>query len=129
MNKTVALAATLIGFAVAPAQAGSLTGIWQTEPDRKDQVGHVQITPCGQTLCGTVISAYDSSGNPVTTPNVGRRILWDVAAQGATGNGTVYVPIIGSSFPVTLQATGSRLNLRACNSIGLCKTQAWTRVE
>lgn len=123
-----ALAATALalGLSTLPAAAGSIVGVWQTAPDAKAQTGHVQITQCGAKLCGTVISAFDQQGRPITTPSVGRRILWDV---GSHGQGRVYVPIMSNDFPVQLASTGNSLHLKACNAIGICKTQVWTRVK
>jgi uncharacterized protein (DUF2147 family) len=115
----------------APVTAATITGVWATEPDAKAQIGHVQITPCGASLCGTIISAYDKAGKQITTPNVGRQIIKDARAQGANtfGGGTVYVPVMKAEFPVEITVAGNKLTLRACNKLGVCRRQIWTRVK
>lgn len=119
----------MLGLLAEPVHAADLTGTWQTAPDAKAQTGHVQITPCGATLCGTVVRAFDHTGRPIVTANVGKRILWDVKASGATGTGRVYVPVMSRDFPVRLVARGNRLDLKACNALGICKSQVWNRVN
>jgi len=115
----------------APVAAATITGIWVTEPDAKAQTGHVQIMPCGAALCGTVVSAFDKAGKPITTASVGKRILRDLKPIGgnAFGDGKVYVPIMRSEFPVRMTVNGNRLSLRACNGLGICRSQTWTRVK
>ncbi len=118
-------------FLAAPAGAATLEGIWATEPDGKAQIGHVEIKPCGAALCGTIVRAYDKAGNQVTTPNIGRRILRDVKSTGGNeyGGGKVFVPLMRAEFPVNMTVQGNKLRLRACNGIGVCRSQDWTRVR
>lgn len=118
-----------LGLLAMPVHASGLVGTWSTEPDAKAQTGYVVITPCGAALCGTVTQAFDKAGKPITTPSVGKRVLWDVKAQGEAGEGKVYVPLMRNVYPVRLMARGNTLNLKACNSIGVCRTQVWKRVN
>ncbi len=121
----------VLAVLAGPVSAAGLIGIWQTESDGKEQTGHVQITPCGLALCGTVISAYDRAGKQITTASVGRQIIRDVQPRGANnyGGGTVYVPLMKAEFPVEMTVNGNTLDLRACNRIGVCRRQTWTRVK
>jgi len=128
--KRVAACAALLGCLLAvPAHSAGLSGIWLTPPDQKAQTGHVQITPCGGAMCGTVISAFDKTGRPIRTAAVGKRVLWDVTGSGGRHSGKVYVPLMNSAFPVTLTENGNRLDLRACNAVGICRNQTWQRVK
>lgn len=127
--KRLAFVVAALLLVSGPVFAGGLVGTWLTEPDAKSATGHVVIQPCGGALCGTIVRAFDKAGNPIITPNVGKRILWDVRAQGNAGEGQVYVPGMRLVFPVSLTANGDRLNLRACNALGLCRTQVWKRVN
>ncbi len=125
----MAFLTVMIGLLSGPAGAAGLTGIWATEPDAKAQTGHVQITPCGAALCGTVVRAYDSSGRQIVTANVGKLILTNVTGQDPSYSGRVFVPIMNSQFPVEIENKGSHLTLRACNSVGICRRQVWRRVN
>ncbi|MDJ0628679.1 MAG: DUF2147 domain-containing protein [Rhodobacter sp.] len=118
-----------LSLLAAPVQADGLAGTWLTEPDHNGWTAHVVVERCGELLCGTMRRAFGENGEPITTPNVGKRILRDVKAQGNAGEGMVYVPLMRREFPVRLVANGNRLNLKACNRIGICRTQIWQRVD
>jgi len=124
-----ALAALVLGAGVAVADP--VLGLWQTEPDGKDQVGHVQFRECGPGVCGKIVAAYGADGNAVTTRNVGRELIWDMVPQGggAYAGGQVLVPLLGADFPAEMQLSGDRLSLRACNAMGVCRSQTWRRVR
>lgn len=77
--------AIVLGLAAGAAAADPAIGVWQTAPDDNGNFGHVEVTSCGAALCGTLVRAYDASGKEITSPNVGRRIVWDMAPK-ATGN-------------------------------------------
>jgi len=119
----------VLGSMAGPGFASSFLGTWQTPLDAKQTTGYVQIVPCGASLCGTVISAFDKAGKPIVTPSVGKRVLWDVMDDGTSGNGRVYVPTLRAEFPVVLTAHGNTLILKACSGLGVCKTQVWNRVR
>ena len=123
----------IIMFFASPASAASaasLLGTWAAEPDSKGQVGHIDITPCGAALCGTIVRIFDKAGQPATTPNLGRRILRDVTQTGPNtyDGGKVYVPILGAEFNVDITLTGNSLKLSACNALSVCRSQRWRRV-
>ena len=129
MTRVASIAAVLALVVASPAGAAGLPGVWLTPPDQKAQTGHVEIIPCGGAMCGTVIGAFDRAGRPIRTVAVGRRVLWDVTGAGGRHTGRVFVPTMNSAFPVTLVENGNRLNLRACNSVGICRSQTWQRVR
>ena len=112
------------------ALAEGLLGNWQSPPDPKGQIGHVVIHACGSTLCGTLERAYDRAGQRVETPNVGRRLRFDVRAHGnGQYTGRAYVPSFGRDFPAKLELNGDRLVVRGCMADTLCKKQTWARVR
>ena len=82
-------------------------------------------------FCGKLVRAYASNGAEVTTPNVGRELVWDLRAQGGGkyGNGRIFVPVMRSDFPVEMTLAGNTLRLRACNALGVCRSQTWSRVN
>ena len=112
------------------AMAEPILGTWLTGPDNKNQVAHMQIARCGEAICGKVARAFDSAGQPVTTPNVGKQVIWDVTPKAGTGvyAGKVLLPLYGATVNGAFDVAGDRLTLRGC--LGpICRSQDWTRVE
>jgi uncharacterized protein (DUF2147 family) len=132
MHSRTAAAAALALAALAPpsAVAEPVLGLWRTEPDGKGQTGHVRFRACGSAYCGTIVAAHDSSGQQITTENVGRQVVSGLSPQGAgTYEGRVFVPIMGQDFPATIEVAGETMELQACNAIGICRSRTWRRVE
>ena len=127
----VPLFATVAAVAVSAGAQEPALGVWQVPPDAKGQVGHVKIAPCGVALCGTIIRAFGPGGDPITTRNVGKRILWDMqpAGPGAYKSGRVYVPAHDRTYDARMKLRGGRtLSIEGC--VGpVCKGQEWMRVQ
>lgn len=120
-----------LAFAVLPlaAQAEKALGIWLTEPDRKSQVAHVGVVQCGAALCGTILRAYDKSGRQIVTPNVGKRIFWDVVPTGAGDyKGRAYVPVLRREYPASMTVQGDRMIVKGCAGPA-CMSQRWSRLK
>lgn len=121
----------IAAFAVGPAFAGDpAVGLWQTEPDRKDLISHIEVRECGQALCGKVQAAFDMSGQKVVTKNVGKELFWDMlpSGGGAYAGGTVWVPLLNLQAKATMQMAGNTLKVRACKGL-VCDGQVWIRVK
>jgi len=54
-------------WGTAAAAADPAVGVWQTQPDRKDLISHIEITACGEALCGVVKRVFDEQGQSVET--------------------------------------------------------------
>ena len=126
--KRIPLVLLALGTFAMPISAANLEGVWLTPSDAKATTGHVQISPCGGSLSGTVTKAFDKSGKPINTIAVGRRVLSGVNLKDHSG-GTVYIPLMKKEFPVKIDLNGNTLNLRACNAAKMCRNQVWTRVK
>lgn len=117
---------------LAPAwgAADPIVGLWKTEPDRKDLTSHIKITACGTKFCGQVMSAYDASGKEVQTPNVGKKLFWDVASEGGGkyGGGEFWVPLIDVEVKPQMTLSGDTLSVRGCEHV-VCGHQTWTRLK
>lgn len=126
----------VLGLALAIAQAGPLAaadvavGIWKTQPDRKSLVSHIEISPCGAALCGVVLRAFDANGVAVSTPNVGKRLFWDLKPEGngSYGGGTVYVPLLDVTAKAKAKLSGNTLRVTGCKG-PVCDGQTWTRLK
>jgi uncharacterized protein (DUF2147 family) len=118
----------LLGAAAAPAEP--ILGEWRSEPDAKGQTGVIAVVPCGAGFCGTIVRAHDSRGDPVTTPNVGRRIVSDMRrADDGSYAGRVYVPLMRAEFPATVRVSGGRMQVKGCNRLGVCMSQTLERLR
>lgn len=128
MRTILALGLTLSGLA-APALADPALGLWLTEADKKGQVAHVSVTECGDALCGKIVKAFDPSGEQITTPNVGKRVFWDMTPVGdGKYEGRAFVPAHDREYAGQMTLNGNRLNVGGC--LGpVCMSQDWTRVQ
>ena len=126
--------APLVGVCLsAPVFADDLAiaGIWRTEPDRKNLVSHIQIAACGARYCGTVLKAFNPAGQSVQTPNIGKRLFWDMTAQpdGSLSGGTFWVPLLDlKTNQASLTPHGNTLSVIGRKGPMSAK-QIWTRVK
>ncbi len=128
--KYLALAATLI-IAAAAVRADPAEGIWQTSPGDNGNFGYIEVTRCGEEVCGTLIRAYNAAGEQIESPNLGRRIIWDMRPQGdnAYAKGKIYSPDRDKTYSSRMQLNGDRLAVRGC-VLGVCRDGGtWRRVE
>lgn len=112
-------------------QAGAVHGTW-INPKRTVTV---VTSPCGQLLCGTVVSATPEvqaiakkAGAP---PLVGTKLLRDYRQTGKDKwQGKVFVPDRNASYYSTIkQINANQLKISGCILGGLlCKSQVWSRI-
>jgi uncharacterized protein (DUF2147 family) len=125
------LFAALAGLAGGAALADPIEGTWKTRPDDNGNFGHVQIAPCGPAFCGTLVTAFDAAGAAISSPNVGRQVVWDMTAEGggAYGGGKVYAPDRDKTYAGKMKLAGDRLSVSGC-VLGICRDGGtWTRVD
>lgn len=126
---TTALVALIMSAGFAAADP--LEGIWQTTPDDNGNFGHVQVKPCGAAFCGTLIRAYGADGKQMSSPNVGKRIIWDMQALGSGkyGNGKVWAPDRNKTYNSRMVLSGNRVTVKGC-VLGICRNGGtWGRVK
>ena len=126
-----AMTAAVAMLAAAPVLADPLEGTWKTKPDDNGNFGHVQIVPCGPALCGTLVEAFDGAGTKITSPNVGKRIVWDMVAQGdgAYGDGKIWSPDRDKTYSGKMKLTGNSVAVSGC-VLGICRDGGtWTRTN
>lgn len=128
--KRLLVIALAIGLA-APALADPVEGLWKTKPDDNGKSGLIQIAPCGAKLCGTLIKSFNPDGTPFASPNIGRKIVWDMQAKGGGGygGGQVWAPDRDKTYASKMQLTGDSLAISGCAMGGLvCRSGGtWTR--
>lgn len=137
-NQIVALFVLCVAMtpAAAFASPAAAFGVWATQ----DGDGHVEIAPCGESACGSIVWGDRSSGprtdvkNPDVAlrqrPLIGLRILEGYRAAAAGWiNGRVYDPKSGNTYRSELlpQADGT-LRVKGC--LGpICRGEIWRRVR
>ena len=128
--KTFLTAAALI-FAASSAFADPVEGIWQTKKDDNGNFGFVEVKPCGPAFCGVLIKSFDSAGKPKDSPNIGRKIIWDMVAypDGLYDDGQIYSPDRDKTYNSDMTLTGDKLAVRGC-VFGICRDGGtWSRVK
>jgi uncharacterized protein (DUF2147 family) len=129
--RLIAMTAVLALLAAAPVLADPLEGTWKTKPDDNGNYGHVQIVPCGPAFCGTLVKAFDTAGASVTSPNIGKRIVWDMQAQGdgAYGDGKIWSPDRDKTYAGKMKLSGDKVAVSGC-VLGICRDGgSWTRLK
>ena len=139
LKKALVSALVLLAGAPAAAAAGGIDGLWLS-PSRS---AHVQITHCGDMLCGKVVSATQPKTNPNfldvhnKDPSLRtRRVIGAMLLEGFTGGptewtgGHVYNPGDGNTYQGKLTLVDdNHLKLTGCALWVLCKSQVWVRLS
>lgn len=128
--KYFTLAAIFAAGFVSAAAADPLEGRWRTAQDDNGHSGLIEIVPCGNALCGTLIRAYDAAGNQIESRNVGRQLIWDTTPRGGGEyRGRVYSPDRDKEYASKLMLSGDRLSVSGC-VLGICRNGGtWSRVR
>ncbi len=128
MKTLFAAAALALAGATAALAADPVEGVWKTEVD-DGAYAHIAIKSCGADVCGTIAKAFDASGE-IQSPNVGKRIVWDMTPEGGGkyGSGKIWRPSNDKVYRSKMALNGNSLKVSGC--IGpICLGQTWTRVQ
>ena len=113
------------------AFADPVEGVWQTRKDDNGNFGHVEVKPCGPAFCGTLVRAFDGAGKEIESPNVGKRIVWDMVAypDGFYDDGKIWSPDRDKTYNGDMTLAGDSLKVRGC-VLGICRDGGtWARVK
>ena len=132
MNKTsLALAtAAVLGSAVPASASVPVDGVWRNP---KNTV-HVQLQPCGGTMCGTVVWAApkaQAKARKAGQKLVGAQLFREFKPVAPNRwQGKVFVPDLNRTFSGTMTATApTRLVGKGCLIGGFfCKEQTWVKI-
>jgi len=129
--RTFLLGAVALIALAGTAMADDLMGDWRTAPDDNGNTGIIRVTQCGQSLCGTLVQAFDPAGASIQSPNVGRQIIWETNPTGTPGEyrGMLYAPDRDREYRSRLQMSGDALSVSGC-VMGICREGGtWQRVN
>ncbi|SMC88975.1 Uncharacterized conserved protein, DUF2147 family [Primorskyibacter flagellatus] len=127
--KIMALAAA-VALVAGAALADPVEGTWQTQPDDNGNFGLVKISTCGAEICGVLGQGYDKSGKKVSSPNIGKRMIWAMQPKGngKYAGGKIWAPDRNKTYNSRMQLNGSSLKVEGC-VLGICRGQTWSRVN
>ncbi len=127
------LTAAVTLLAAGAAQADPADGLWKTKPDDNGHFGYIQMAPCGEKLCGTLVKSFDKDGKPMKSDNIGKQIVWDMVPEGdgRYDKGKVWAPDRDQTYSAHMVLAGDSLTVAGCILGGLiCRNGgAWTRVK
>lgn len=130
----------LMALAIAAAAGpDAVVGKWKTETRN----GIVEITRCGTSLCGKLLTSDGIAANPGlrdvenkdaalrSRPLKGLQILGGFHFdKGAWKGGTIYKADNGKTYDATITTVDANtLKLKGCIMAPLCSSQTWTRVR
>lgn len=131
---------TLMALAMAAtASPDAVVGRWKTETRN----GIVEITRCGTSLCGKILSSDGLTADPALKdvnnkdaklrgrPVKNLQILGGFTFKnGVWDGGTIYNAEDGKTYGARITPIDANsLKLRGCIFVPLCKNQVWTRVR
>ena len=129
MKKMVSIA--LMAAALAgPASADPVLGTYQTQPGDTGSFAHVEIYQCDANICGVIRKAFDGSGQQIKSDTVGKRMIWDMKAQGGGkyGKGKIWAPDRDKTYSSKMELAGTTLKVSGC-VLGICRGQTWRKVN
>lgn len=123
----------------AAASPDAVVGKWKTETRN----GIVEITRCGSSLCGKLLTSDGIAANPAlkdannknealrSRPLKGVQLLGGFTFKdGVWNGGTIYNAEDGKTYDARITPVDANtLKLRGCIFVPLCKNQTWTRVR
>ena len=122
----LALVAATPAFAADPA-----VGTYKTQPDDNGNFGHVELYECdGGNICGVIRKAFDGSGSEIASQNIGKMMIWDMAADGggSYSGGKIWAPDRDKVYNSKMEMSGNTLKVSGCVAI-ICRAQSWTKLN
>jgi uncharacterized protein (DUF2147 family) len=125
-NFLVVLAALILGTTSAIANDAAL-GLWKSEPGETGGYIHVQITNCGEKLCGEIIDVVENDNDTI----IGEDIILNmkIRGDGYYYGGTIWAPDQDKTYRSNMTLSGDSLTVRGCVAFVLCRSQKWTRIK
>ena len=127
--KRFTLAALAILIAT-PTLADPVLGLYKTQPGDNGNFGHVELYTCDAAICGVIRKAFDGSGKEIPSDNIGRRMIWDMQAQGdgSYSKGKIWAPDRDKTYSSKMSLSGNALKVSGC-VLGICRAQNWTKIN
>jgi uncharacterized protein (DUF2147 family) len=142
-SKRTLLVAAIVLMSAVPARAADPAGVWLTE----DGEARVQISNCGQALCGKIISLkepndpksnqpkldkFNKDESKRSRPILGLQIMSGLKPSGTPDQwqGSLYNPEDGNTYQGKLTVQGPQnMKLQGCVLSLFCKSEIWKRTN
>lgn len=126
--KHFAAVCAALALSAGAAMADPVVGTWKTQPGDDGNYALVTIAKCGSQICGTLGKGFDSSGNTIDSPNIGRKMIWDMNADGggSYSGGKIWAPDRDKTYKSKMSLSGNTLKVSGC-VLGICRSQTWKR--
>ncbi len=123
------LIAALVALPMA-AQAGDVTGLWQTDPNDEGKYIQVQISPCASNaaeICGVITQGFGGASQE----NNGKPIIWGMRQKSDNywNRGNVWAPDTDKTYSANLTLDGDTLSVQGCVAAIFCRSSLWHRVQ
>jgi len=129
MRKTLIMTAVL-GLGAGGALAEPLLGTWLTAKDDNGHSGLIEVAPCGDALCGTLVKSYDETGTEIDSPHTGRDIISETVPVGdGRYEGKIYSPDRDKTYDSKLELQGDRLKVSGCVMFICRDGGTWKKVQ
>ena len=128
MKSAILAFAAGLALSATAALADPAEGRWRTQPDDNGNYGVIQMSMCGNTLCGTLVESSNGAGAAIQSANTGRQIVWDMEPRGngQYRDGQIYAPDRDQTYRSRMDLAGDRLTVAGC-VLFICRDQTWTR--
>lgn len=128
MKHTILAAA--FSVIVTPVLADPVLGVYQTEAGDAGNYAHVEMYKCDDAICGVIRKAFNGAGQQIESDTVGKRMIWDMQAQGSGtyGKGKIWAPDRNKTYRSKMTLSGNVLEVSGC-VLGICRGQTWSRVQ
>jgi len=104
---------------------------WRLRHFDNGNFGHIKVSACGAKICGVLVKSFDSSGAPLESDNIGRKIIWGMVPKGDGfyNGGKVWAPDRDKTYSSKMTMTGNNLAIKGC-VFGICRNGgAWKRIK
>lgn len=122
----------LVAFVVStPAFAADpVVGLFKTQPGDNGNFALVEMSECGNEICGVIRQTYDGSGAKIKSDNIGKRIVWAMQPKGdgSYSKGKIWAPDRDKTYKSKMVLEGKRLKVSGCVAF-ICRSQIWMRVK
>ncbi|MDP4031418.1 MAG: DUF2147 domain-containing protein [Pseudorhodobacter sp.] len=111
------------------AFADPVEGLWKTRPDDNGNFGHIQVAACGSKICGTLVKSFNADGSVFASPNIGKKIVWDMVpdGKGGYGGGKIWSPDRDKTYKSKMTLSGNTLAVEGCVMFICRDGGTWTR--
>ena len=125
-----ALVVSVLSFSLSSLvrAEGELTGLWNTEKSDEGAWLTVDIQPCGDKLCGTIVEAHKAKDASI----VGTEMIKGMKKKSDTAysKGKIYAPDTKKWYKSKMKLKDGSLKVSGCVLGGvICRSQTWTRAN